>query len=268
MKLSAVMLAGGYGCFHGPKMQKISKVLAHLDGKPMFSRIVDQLISTKLFSRYYVVTNQDYHEQIALALRGHPEIRYVTQTHRIGSAGAAKLALDLMEPDEQHALIQYGDMGFIELETYRCLVERHLYHDRPRLTLATIPYVPGTPVEKYGRFIYGEHGELLGTVDDPLCVPRGKFVQANKANPSLYVANVGWLKQRIPRLRPVDKGDGFPKERLMQGLISAARQRGDRVACVHFSDYEQFHGVNTLEELRQARRLFAARIQHREPIAA
>lgn len=262
MKLSAVVLAGGYGHFRGPRGTKVSKVTAHIGGKPMIRHIMDKLLSTHLFNRYYIVTNTLYHEQVEHALAGYPDIRFVTQPHRVGSAGAVKLALDAME-GEQHILTQCGDMPFFESGTYLKMVDRHFSGDNPKLTLIKVPCVPGTPVESYGRIIYGEGGKLLGTIDDPNCVPKGQFAHAKEVNPSLYVGEVPWLKASIPQIKPINKGDGFPDERLMQSLIFLSHNEGSPTASIPLDDHEQAYGINTLSDLRMARQLHKRRCQQR-----
>jgi bifunctional N-acetylglucosamine-1-phosphate-uridyltransferase/glucosamine-1-phosphate-acetyltransferase GlmU-like protein len=94
-------------------------------------------------------------------------------------------------------------------------------------------------------------------------VPQGKFVQAEKVNPSLYVANTHWLRSVIPDIPAYDKGDGFPPERLMQSVIPLAYRSGKRVTEVHIEDYEQALGVNTKAELREVRKVYAARYEPR-----
>jgi bifunctional N-acetylglucosamine-1-phosphate-uridyltransferase/glucosamine-1-phosphate-acetyltransferase GlmU-like protein len=254
------MLAGGYGSFRGPRGVKISKVTAMLGGKPIVRHIFDNLESTGLFAKYYVVTNTTYHSQIERALHGCRNVHYTTQPYRLGTAGAVALALRGASHEEEHVVIVYGDMPLWRRETFHLLVNRHLAGDNPKLTAVTIPYVPGTPVENYGRAVFGPSGKFLGTIDDPNFVDRDKFKYAARVNPSLYVGCVAWLKKVIPKLRPVAKKDGYPSERLMQSLIPKACKTNG-IACVEVDDHEQAYGVNKLPELRLARQIYARRQQ-------
>ncbi|MCL5666323.1 MAG: NTP transferase domain-containing protein [Patescibacteria group bacterium] len=256
-KVSAVVLAGGYGYFGVGKI-RMSKVVAKIGGKPMVRHVMETLRSTEIFARYHVVANKNYARQIENALQGLPDTSYQIQECRIGSAGAVELALKAARPEEENVLITYADMPLWEPATYAAVAERHL-RENPDLTLVSIPLKPGTRPERYGRFLYGPDGELLGTIDDPACVPEGKYTLANEVNPSLYAGKTEWLKRAISEIPLYDKKDGFPPERLMQSVIYLAYRDKRKVVKIRVEDCEQAYGVNTKEELREVKKIFALR---------
>lgn len=259
-KISAIILAGGYGFFTGLGGAKISKVIARLNGEPMVRHIVKNLIATGMFDRYYVVINSTYGDQIRAVLSDLKNIIYVVQPHRLGTAGAVELVLPYMCAGDKHGIITYADMAVWPEQTYCTIVRKHLEIE-PHLTTVTIPLVPGTRVERYGRVIYSVNGEYLGTVDDPNYVPEGQFTLAHKVNPSLYVGNIQWLTLALPHLPWFDKKDGNPPEKLMQSVIPYAHEHGANILEVHVTDYEQALGVNTKKELKEVREVYARRSQ-------
>lgn len=251
--IAAVVLAAGYGKIAGK-----CKLMAHINGQPIIYHVLEMLNAALAWHKIYVVINYESGNSIAHTLSSFKNVSYVMQPRRCGPAGATLLALETLDPETHHVIITFGDMPMWRPETFQKLIRHHMT-ERPKLTMVTIPLVPGTRPERYGRILRSPDGKIIKTVE-PWQIKPGEVVGASEVNPSLYMAEAVWLKEAISQLHPVDKGDGFPPELLLQDVIHVATGRGDHIAEVRVDELEQALGVNDEEELEEVRAIFQKRV--------
>jgi bifunctional N-acetylglucosamine-1-phosphate-uridyltransferase/glucosamine-1-phosphate-acetyltransferase GlmU-like protein len=264
MEFAATVLAGGYGKIGGK-----SKLLADINGTSMI-RLVTEKLCALPFRRIYVLVNTepDSGEKVKRELEDFPNLEFVEQPHRCGSAGATRLVLNAMRPEHgaRHLLITYGDMPLWETGTFELVMKHHL-EKQPQLTMVSIPLVKGSKPERYGRILRDAQGRIKGTIE-PWQIEPGQTVEADEVNPSLYAASVQWLKVTLPRLRPVNKKDGWPDEYLLQDTIHIASQDNAHVAEVRVDDVEQALGVNEERELEEVASVVTKRRAARKRLVA
>jgi len=247
MNVAAIVLAGGYGKIAGQ-----CKVLVNLNGQPMLHHILRNLEQIP-FGQTCLVVNTEENSGIAIrnSLWDYRGLTWVEQERRCGSGGATRLALMALDPHICHVLITFADMPLWRTETFWAMIRRHI-RTKPQLTLVNIPLTKGTRVERYGRILRDKHGKIMGTIE-PWQIPPGQTVKANEVNPSLYVAEVRWLGYALTKIQPVNKGDGFPDEYLLQDIIKVAYKQNVRVEEIRIDELDQALGVNDEAELEEAR---------------
>jgi len=242
---TAIVLAGGYGYFtseDGPR----PKILADIGGEPMAKRVV-RLVRSAGFEQIVVVVNEKYDAQIRQTLED-DSLLYAVQPHRVGTAGAVKLALEQTGVETTDFLVTFADMPCWSSQTFQKL---HTLHQerRPRLSLVTIPLVSGTRPERYGRVLRDANGRITGVIE-PWQL-NGKPISATTVNPSLYMVNTRFFWSRYDQLPIWDKGDGHPPERPLQALVPLA----DPIVEMRLDQIDEALGVNTADELHEVRTL-------------
>jgi NDP-sugar pyrophosphorylase family protein len=121
-QITPVILAGGLGTRLRAVIGDIPKVLAPVNGRPFLSYLLDQLIAAR-FKKVILCTGykgdmvRDSFDNFCDGF----EIRYSQEDEPLGTGGALRLALDLIQTD--WVLVMNGD-SFVDMNL-RSLVEWH-----------------------------------------------------------------------------------------------------------------------------------------------
>lgn len=254
-RIAAVLIAGGYGQINGE-----CKLLAMLNGQPMICHALNPLLAANP-EIVIVVVNPMFGDLLQDTLNNqYPglNLRYCVQASRSGTAGALACAIEELDKAGNgipHLVTNFGDMPCWAKSTIQMLTARHFAPDRPVATIVSIPLVPGTRPERYGRILRNKEGRITGTIE-PWQIKPGQEIQASRVNPSLYCFQLPWVRRVLPTLPPINKGDGFAAERMLQDTIRAAETQNKPVAEIQVDDLNQALGVNTPGELEAVRMQF------------
>jgi NDP-sugar pyrophosphorylase family protein len=155
-KLCAAVLAGGLGSRLRSVVADRQKVVAPIGGRPFLYRILDQLADAGL--RRVVLCAGYKAEEVAATIganyRG-MSIRYSTEPRSLGTAGALRHALPLLDSDPVLAL--NGDSYCeVDLAAFRAAHDRHS---------ATLVATKVADTSRFGQVTFDERGKITGFVE-------------------------------------------------------------------------------------------------------
>ncbi len=253
-----VVLAAGYGCLQ-PGVPKISEPISVRDDRPMVGEVLRRVKAARRLSvdlsPVILVVNNLYYKTITDCVRrcGHGDCQFVVQPDRLGAGDAVKQALPALQKTGcRDFLVVFADMPLWRPGTIGGLVLEHL-HEMPALTMATIALDSQVALRRYGRILRDQMGKIIGVVE-PVDATEEQL-GATTVNPSLYVFNREWFAGNIGRVKPKERGDGFPAEVYLPPLVALAHEQGQRIAEFPLKDPIETLGVNTPAELLAVRRI-------------
>jgi UDP-N-acetylglucosamine diphosphorylase/glucosamine-1-phosphate N-acetyltransferase len=242
--LSTIILAAGKGTrMHSDQ----AKVLHRLCGEPLL--------------HYSVKLAEGLHSEKIVVIVGHqadkvrevfpaPAIVFVDQQPQLGTGHAVLQAADEFAGYEGLILILCGDVPCLQAATVRDLIDRHLREQAMVTVMTTLLADPGS----YGRVITSAVGDVLRIVEARDATDREK--QVREINTGIYCADSRFLFEAVRQI----KNDNQQKEYYLTDIIEIGRKMGCRVRSFAAADPSEVMGVNTPEDLEQAR-VFLSRIK-------
>jgi NDP-sugar pyrophosphorylase family protein len=172
--LTAAILAGGLGTRLRPAVGDRPKVLAEISGRPFLTFLFDQLLHAGI--RRVVLCTGYLGEQVRAAFGdsyGSLHLLYSQETFLLGTAGALRLALPLLESES--VLVMNGD-SYCELD----LQAFWTWH-RGRQATASLALAQLSDTRRYGRVEVDAEGTVLsfyekGYTDEPGWVNAGIYL--------------------------------------------------------------------------------------------
>lgn len=262
MEVGMIVVAAGYGSFRSEHGVPVPKVVELLRNIPLIAYPLRNAREIGI-TRVVVVLNPrdapsvvkaiEYAVRVGVLMHM-PEI--VIQPSRAGSADAVLLAAPLLRKrGVQKALVTYGDMPLWDVRTFRELTFADV--TEATATMVTVQRGEKFPMlERYGRVVRQRDRSIqrIVEVDDPgITVHEQALV---RVNPSLWIWDLAWLEDAIPRIVPFKKSDGYGDERYMPPLVGQAVSEGRTVRELALSPLRSREalGVNTLVELQRVQR--------------
>ena len=258
-KIACVIPSAGWGTVCPDR--SIPKVLADVGGQTMISRVIQTVREASLNGSVIVVIGENgFGTQIRQALSplAYPDLKFVIQPERRGAADAVAWALSLLN-GEEHVLVTFGDMPLWRAATFRRLADAHLA-GRSVISMVTVALQAGHQTAKYGRIVKDDAGRILAAFE-PSEMSGIDLSRAKSVNPSLYLFERQWLADNLGRIKPMDKGDGFPPEIHLPKLLPIAHDQGVRITEVHLEDPSEALGVNTAVDLHEVVTTLQARMR-------
>ncbi len=241
MKVGAIILAAGAGTrLNSGQPSEKPKVLYEIAGKPMVDYTLELLNQIGISEKVMVV---GYQEEMVRSYFG-DKVKYASQPDRKGTAHAAKLGEEKLNPEVSHLLIIQGDdSAFYKKETIQKFIEQA---EKYQIGFTTVRLDdPG----QYGRVIRSNQGDVSAIVEKESLTETQKEI--NEVNAATYFVERGWFNQVYPTLKPSAVGKG---ELIMPDLISIAFDHQLKVLGFEVPK-EEWVGVNTPEELLVADKL-------------
>ncbi len=234
--IAAVVLAAGQGKRIGHP--DIPKVLLPVQGRPLISYVL-QAVCLLPPERLVVVVGFRG-EQVATYIRErYPQAEVVWQHEQLGTGHAVLQTAPLLQSFPGDILIVAGDTPLLQVETLREFVQHHRSAGAAVSVLsARFPNPQG-----YGRIVRGESGELLRIVEDRDATAAERRI--SEVNTGVIVARASVLFSLLPLL----SRQNAQREYYLTDIVALCRQRGHSVAAWSAPRWEEFQGVNTLQEL-------------------
>lgn len=240
-KLAVILLAAGKGKRMNSK--HINKVVLKLAGRQMVLRTIDLLENLKISPIIVVVGFAKKSVMDLLEQR----VVFVDQKKRLGTAHAVKCALKYLPHNVTEVLILNGDdSAFYKEETIKSLVEKHREKDSS-FTFLTIEVDNPTGL---GRVIRNGNGKVDAVVEEKDATLEQKRIK--EINPGCYIFDLEFLKTHIGQINK----SSTTGEYYLTSLIGVAIKYHKKVETVRVGKIP-WRGINTIEELREAERLFA-----------
>ncbi|NOX20264.1 MAG: UDP-N-acetylglucosamine diphosphorylase/glucosamine-1-phosphate N-acetyltransferase [Nitrospirae bacterium] len=242
--LSVVILAAGMGT---RMRSNVPKVLHRLNGVEMLKYVIRAVRDLKPVKTIVVVGKQT-ENAIKEALRDEP-VNFALQSEPLGTAHAVLSAKGALRGYKGDILILNGDTPLITTETLKGFISRHR---RARKSLSVLSFVAENPYG-YGRIIRDEKGQPVMIKEEKDLSPEEKSI--NEVNSGVYV-----MDKSIMSLIGKIKINPKKGEYYLTDILSIASEKGIPCGVFNMGTEEEFHGVNTKEDLRKAEQLLRERI--------
>ncbi len=245
MRIAAIILAAGSGTrLNAGQPSEKPKVLYEILGKPMISYTVELLDSLNINEQVMVV---GYKAELIKEIFA-DKVKFALQEPRLGTAHAAKMGEEKVDPGFTHILIIQGDdSAFYKKETLERFITASGNY---KISFTTVCLEdPGA----FGRVLRDERGEVVAVVEKEAATEEQKKI--NEVNAAAYFVERDWFNANYSKLKPSKVGKG---EIIMPDLIKAAFDQNEKVLGFAVPNNE-WVGVNTPEELQKANKLMKER---------
>ncbi|RMG04904.1 MAG: UDP-N-acetylglucosamine diphosphorylase/glucosamine-1-phosphate N-acetyltransferase [Nitrospirae bacterium] len=242
--LHAVVLAAG----EGTRMRSsLPKVLHRILGIPMITLTVRAVREAGIKDITVVVGRKN-----GVAIKHvltEAGARFVTQRRPLGTADALKEAIKEIGVNYDEVFLINGDTPLIRPSTVKKLIG---FHRRNRNALSLISFFPPDP-RGYGRIIRNPDGSAISIVEQKDLSGDQKGIK--EVNSGIYI----FSKEVLPLLKKIKKNP-LKGEYYVTDIFSLAINSGLKVGVMPAEDDEEFHGVNTKNDLLEAQHILRRRV--------
>jgi bifunctional UDP-N-acetylglucosamine pyrophosphorylase/glucosamine-1-phosphate N-acetyltransferase len=239
LSLSIIILAAGQGKRMGSDLPKVLQPLA---GKPLLRHVI--ACSRALGAADICIVYGHGGELVQTEFAGE-SLRWVLQAEQLGTGHAVMQAAP-DTPDENLALVLYGDVPLLRPTTLRRLIDVCSSGDAAVLTVnMDDPF-------GYGRIIR-ENGKVVGSIEEKDATETER--QIKEINTGVFCCPAGKLKNWLGRLDNNNKQDEY----YLTDVIGIAVADGVTVHGIKADSQEEIMGINDKQQLAEAERALQLR---------
>jgi bifunctional UDP-N-acetylglucosamine pyrophosphorylase/glucosamine-1-phosphate N-acetyltransferase len=180
-------------------------------------------------------------------------VEWVLQREQLGTGHAVLCALPHLADFVGSVLICCGDTPLLTTATLHLFLTNHLRSDNDLSVLSVLVDEPGS----YGRIVRDSAGEVSGIVEAKDATSKEKDIR--EVNTGIYCARTSLLQGVIPKI----SNTNAQGEYYLTDMVKLAVESGWKVQALAGSEPTEFLGVNTNEELAEAERVIAQRMEHK-----
>ena len=243
-----IILAAG----NGTRMNShLPKVLVPLQGRPMIKYLLDSIASASIDPRPLVVVSPANEEIIRRELADQ-SVDFVRQEQQLGTGNAVACAKDSLSSEISRVLVLYGDHPFFKTAS---LVKIAASEPQPLAMMTTeLPDFDDWRQNFYhwGRIIRDQSGQIVRIVEFRDASEEERTV--TEVNPAVMCFDKDWLLQHLPSLDNRNNS----REYYLTDLVKIAFSEKRTISSISVEPHEAM-GINSLEELKIAEELLAAR---------
>lgn len=239
--LGAIVLAAGKGKRMNSKRK--NKVALSLGGKPMIVHTVEFL--KKLGIKTIVVVVGFAKKSVISALKNNAVV-FAEQKKRLGTAHAASCGLKKLPKGITDVLVLQGDdSAFYKPDILKKLIDKH-FSGGASLTFLTIKM--NNP-KGLGRIVKDAKGKILSIIEEKDATEKIRLIK--EVNAACYIFQVPFLRRNLSKI----KKSSVTGEYYLTSLIGLALSKKEKIENLYVEKIT-WRGVNTKEELEEAKRLF------------
>ncbi|MBI4569197.1 MAG: bifunctional N-acetylglucosamine-1-phosphate uridyltransferase/glucosamine-1-phosphate acetyltransferase [Planctomycetes bacterium] len=242
--IRAIVLAAG----EGKRMKSaLPKVLHDVCGLPMVEWVARAARAAGSSRQVVVVGPAGDEARAALTA---PDVTFVTQEQPRGTGHAVMQARETLADFKGVALILCGDVPLVEPESLAALVAA-LRTEKARGAMALME--PDDPTG-YGRVFLDAGGAVERVVEDRDCTDEER--ETTRVNTGIMAFDCRALFALLGRVG----SRNAQGEHYLPDVFALARREGTRMVGVDFDDAEEFHGVNSRQDLAEVSTAMRLRI--------
>lgn len=239
-KVGAVVLAAGKGT--RLKCTDMPKVMLLLGKKPIVEYTVETLEKLGLSSEQICLVVGFFKEKVMdyFSMR----VRYAVQEEQLGTAHAAYTGIVSLPKNIEYVLVMNGDdSAFYKPETFEMLIENHV-KNKNTLTLLTAEIEnPGS----IGRVIRRESGEVEIIEKENITEEQKKLKEIST---NTFIFDRAWYEEMFPHMPIIPKLNEYG----LPTTLKMAKNEQKKYEVIALKDTAEWFGVNTPEELEEARK--------------
>ncbi len=235
-----MVLAAGQGTRMNSDLAKVLHLLA---GRPLLAHVLESLERLGVGRVLVVVGHQ--RERVRAAV-GNEGLEWVVQAEQRGTGHAVLMAGPALEAFEGTLLVVCGDTPLLKAATLHELLDAHAASGAAATVLSMRVPEPGG----YGRILRGEGDAVAAIVEDDDATPEQRRI--DEVNSAIYAFD-------YPKLVTVLAGlsaHNAQGEYYLTDSIALLQRDGFRAAVQCAPDYRELLGINTVEQLADAERIY------------
>jgi bifunctional UDP-N-acetylglucosamine pyrophosphorylase/glucosamine-1-phosphate N-acetyltransferase len=238
--VSLVLAAG-----QGTRMKSdMAKVMHEMSGRTLLGHVLATLDDLGVGRVLVVVGHQRERVQEAFRDSG---IEWVIQAEQRGTGHAVLMAGPALEEFEGTLLVVCGDTPLLRATTLDALLRGHAASSAAVTVLSMrLPDPTG-----YGRMIRGEGESLEAIVEHRDATPDQRAI--DEVNSGIYAFHYPSLARVLGGLT----ANNSQGEYYLTDAVGLLRRDGQKAAVVCAADHRELLGVNTLDQLDEAARVYA-----------
>ena len=240
MGLSTIILAAGQGTRMRSDLPKVLQLLA---GKPLLEHVLDLV---RRLGATDIAVVYGHGGPAVQAACGGDDLRWELQAEQLGTGHAVQQAAPGI-PDENQALILYGDVPLLTDSTLRRLISATAANEVSVLTVDM-----GDPTG-YGRIIR-EDGNVVASIEQKDATDAQRAVK--EINTGVMIAPGAALKQWLAAIG----NDNAQGEYYLTDVVALAVKDGVTVNGIKAEDGTEVMGINDKKQLAEAERALQARL--------
>lgn len=242
-QVNAIVLAAGKGT--RMKSKTLPKVLFPIAGKPMVKYVVESLAEAGIRQPVIVV---GFLGLKVIEFLGNT-YDYVYQRKRLGTGHAVGAAKTHLADKKGCTLIINGDQPFFRPSSLKRLMDA--INERGATVAVMTGLMRSKEFDAFGRVITDKEGHVLRIVEVKDANDKEKTVRL--MNLGGYAVDNEWLWGALKKI----KKSSATGEYYITDLIAQAVKEGKKVISIRIEDKAEAIGINNLQHLAEAERLFA-----------
>jgi UDP-N-acetylglucosamine diphosphorylase/glucosamine-1-phosphate N-acetyltransferase len=242
--IAAIILAAGLGT----RMKSgRAKVLHEILDVPMIFYVLETARQISGENIVVVIGNQA--EKVKEVVTSRYPVRFALQEKQLGTGHAVQCALPSLPDDSEAVVILCGDVPLVRAETIQGLITDHKKANRD-VTVLSVEMADPTG---YGRVVHDRNGGVCAIVEQADATEEQKKIRT--VNTGIYCVKAAFLSEAL-RLLDTNNEQG---ELYLTDIIRIGHEHGREVGAVVSSDFEEFIGINTQEDLQKVEAILANR---------
>jgi UDP-N-acetylglucosamine pyrophosphorylase len=230
------------------KNPDLAKVLYALNGRPMIDYVVDQALQLEVAKTVAVVGWQK-DAVIEHLIQAMKPVVCVEQSPQLGTGHAVMQAERELNGFLGDVLVLSGDVPLLTHGTLDQLVRHHRESGASATVLTTILEDP----TGYGRIVRTESGAVSAIIEQKDANEEQRLIR--EINSGIYVFDRRTLFDGLRHITP----DNAQKEYYLTDVFSYFWKHDLPIAAVIAGDPTEVQGINTLDQLEEARAIWALR---------
>jgi UDP-N-acetylglucosamine pyrophosphorylase len=244
--IAAVIMAAGQG--KRMKDPTRAKVLYELNGKPMIHYVADLALELGTSPVVVIVGHQ---RQLVIDYLGksHPMVACAVQAEQLGTGHAVMQAEPALKGFRGDVVVLSGDVPLLTKKTMEKLIVHHRTTGAAATILTAIMHDP----TGYGRMIRNADGSVKRIVEHRDATEAERAIK--EMNSGIYVFNKERLFEALQNISP----DNAQHEYYLTDVFEFFWKKQWIVSALVADSVEEIHGINTFEQLEQARGFLVSR---------
>ena len=240
--LAVVVMAAGKGT--RMKNPGMAKVMYTINDRPLVEWVVD-LAENLQSSRTVVIVGWQKETVMDHLVRRYPSVICVEQNPQLGTGHAVMQAEPALRGYTGDVLVLSGDVPMLRPETARALIQEHR---EAKASITILTAVIDAPIG-YGRIVRDQAGLVRAIVEEKDATPEERAI--HEINSGIYVFNAQDLFDGLKHIT-TNNSQG---EYYLTDVVHYSFRNNLRVVAVVAHDAIEVGGINTVEQLEEARRI-------------